>query len=266
MTRHPRRFGRCAAGFFIAALSVTPASAAPDATSSVEALLRAYPDHLSRIEGNDLVWRDGTRMPISDGRGAKDFDTLLDHADIDDMLAMPYRAGPPAAVPALNEDPGRVRYEPFFSKMYGDCRKGGVTPHLREIRWLPEWGGGTVKVTTVNRVADRLEAVSRDLAKLPDSFKKFLVPAAGTYNCRAIAGTDRKSMHAYAAAIDINTGYTNYWLWAKAGKGAIPYANRIPFEIVKIFEDHGFVWGGKWYHYDTMHFEYRPELLGRRGD
>jgi hypothetical protein len=28
-----------------------------------------------------------------------------------------------------------------------------------------------------------------------------------------------------------------------------------------VFEKHGFIWGGKWYHYDTMHFEYRPELL-----
>lgn len=26
-------------------------------------------------------------------------------------------------------------------------------------------------------------------------------------------------------------------------------------------EKHGFIWGGCWYHYDTMHFEYRPELL-----
>jgi peptidoglycan LD-endopeptidase CwlK len=32
-------------------------------------------------------------------------------------------------------------------------------------------------------------------------------------------------------------------------------------EIVKIFEKYGFIWGGKWYHYDTMHFEYRPELI-----
>mgnify|MGYP002637708491 CR=1 FL=1 len=23
----------------------------------------------------------------------------------------------------------------------------------------------------------------------------------------------------------------------------------------------GFIWGGRWFHYDTMHFEYRPELL-----
>jgi hypothetical protein len=41
----------------------------------------------------------------------------------------------------------------------------------------------------------------------------------------------------------------------------IVYKNRIPLELVAIFEKHGFIWGGKWYHYDTMHFEYRPELL-----
>lgn len=29
---------------------------------------------------------------------------------------------------------------------------------------------------------------------------------------------------------------------------------------VKI-ERHGFIWGGRWYHYDTMHFEYRPEMI-----
>jgi hypothetical protein len=34
---------------------------------------------------------------------------------------------------------------------------------------------------------------------------------------------------------------------------------------VDIFERHGFIWGGKWAHYDTMHFEYRPELLGMSG-
>lgn len=36
--------------------------------------------------------------------------------------------------------------------------------------------------------------------------------------------------------------------------------HEIPLEIVHIFEQHGFIWGGKWYHYDTMHFEYRPEM------
>jgi hypothetical protein len=44
-------------------------------------------------------------------------------------------------------------------------------------------------------------------------------------------------------------------------RGAIVYRNRMPAEIVAIFEKHGFIWGGKWYHFDTMHFEFRPELL-----
>ena len=39
----------------------------------------------------------------------------------------------------------------------------------------------------------------------------------------------------------------------------------MPRAIVDAFERHGFVWGGRWYHYDTMHFEYRPELLAGAG-
>ena len=247
-----------------AALGAAPpsASADPAATAAVEALVRAYPDHLGGIEGNVLIWRDGTRMPISDGVEHKDFDTLLNRPDIDDMFAIPYRPGRPAGNPALNEDPGRIRYEPFFRKMYGDCRrKGEVEKRTRTVRWMPSRGGGSVRVTTVNQVADRLEAVVRDLEKLPAALTRYLVPSAGTLNCRTIAGTDLRSMHSYAAAIDISTRFSDYWRWAKPKQGAIPYRNRIPFEIVEVFERHGFIWGGKWYHYDTMHFEYRPELL-----
>ena len=31
--------------------------------------------------------------------------------------------------------------------------------------------------------------------------------------------------------------------------------------VIDTFEKYGFIWGRKWYHYDAMHFEYRPELL-----
>jgi peptidoglycan LD-endopeptidase CwlK len=41
----------------------------------------------------------------------------------------------------------------------------------------------------------------------------------------------------------------------------LEYSNSIPRQIVLVFEKYGFIWGGKWYHYDTMHFEYRPELF-----
>jgi hypothetical protein len=242
-------------GLLVLACLAAARAAAADPT--VADLIAAYPDQFSDIEGGDLVWRDDTRMPISDGIVGKDFDTLLDHPDIDDMFVMPYRPGPPAGEPGLNEDPGRVRYEPLFQKMYGDCEKNEAAPRMRGVRWL----SGSVRFTTVNGAADRLEAVVADLKKLPASMTKYLVPSTGTYNCRKIAGTDRKSMHAYGAAIDINTKYTDYWLWSKLVSGLYPYRNRIPFEIVAIFERHGFIWGGKWYHYDTMHFEYRPELL-----
>jgi hypothetical protein len=42
------------------------------------------------------------------------------------------------------------------------------------------------------------------------------------------------------------------------------WKNRIPVEIVRLGERHGFIWGGYWLHYDTMDFEYRPELLAER--
>jgi hypothetical protein len=35
----------------------------------------------------------------------------------------------------------------------------------------------------------------------------------------------------------------------------------IPLPVVQAFERQGFVWGGKWLFFDTMHFEYRPEIL-----
>jgi hypothetical protein len=73
------------------------------------------------------------------------------------------------------------------------------------------------------------------------------------------------SMHAYAAAIDLSTKETTYWQWVKPGPdGLYHWSNSIPDEIIAIFEKHGFIWGGRWYHYDTMHFEYRPELLPRK--
>jgi hypothetical protein len=76
-----------------------------------------------------------------------------------------------------------------------------------------------------------------------------------------VKDTGQRSMHALGAAIDINTRYADYWLLS----GRKRYRNRIPWRIVAVFERHGFIWGGKWSHFDTMHFEYRPELLRLRG-
>lgn len=243
----------------VLALAVAPARAGDKA---LDALVAAYPDFIAGYDARDLILKSGQRIPLSDGRSAKTPEERLAGADIEDMFAATYPLGPVYRTPASPaDDPGRARNRALFDAMYGDCRKGRLP--LRTIAWMPGARGGSVQVTTANGVADRLEAVSKELEGLDPKFRVYLAPSAGTFNCRAIAGTARMSMHAYAAAIDINVKFTDYWRWSGAKKETDPvtYRNRIPLEIVGIFEKHGFIWGGKWYHYDTMHFEYRPEII-----
>jgi len=231
------------------------------ADPALDALVAAYPDFLTGYDEKDLIWKDGSRMPLSDGRSDKTFDELLNNADIKDQLAIPYPLGGNPKVPALNEDPGRIRAEKFFLKMYGDCRKGEVAKRLVPVAWMPARGGGTLRVTTINGVNQRLAEVVRELDKLPAEMSRYLVPSAGTYNCRPIANTNRLSVHAFGAAIDINDKLSDYWEWSKGKDGKLAWKNRIPAAIAEIFERHGFIWGAKWYHFDTMHFEYRPEII-----
>ena len=225
--------------------------------ASVDDLVRAYPDALAGFDGVNLIWRDGTRMPVSDGRPDKSFEQQLRNGSILDQLRLPYPAGAPL-LPAPEQDPGRVRNRAFFDKMYGDCKAGEVAPELVPVVWLPNTWGHEVRITSVNGVDRSLAAVSRELDGLPAADKKYLYPLGGTYACRSVADTGGTSMHAWGAAIDINTAFSDYWLWHRS----TDYVNRIPADIVAVFERHGFIWGGRWAHFDTMHFEYRPELLG----
>jgi len=227
----------------------------------LDRLVRAYPDVLSGHDDSTIIWRDGTVVPVDDGVADKPFDQLLRNASLLDQMRLPYPAGA-AAQPAPNVDPGRFRNEAFFRKMYGDCNAGEVRRNLVTIIWLPRSWGKPVQVTRVNGVAERLKQVSAEIDALDPALRAAASPIAGVLSCRPVADTGRMSMHGYAAAIDLNLTYSDYWLWAGKAK-TIPYRNRMPQQIVDIFERHGFIWGGKWYHYDTMHFEYRPELLGK---
>jgi hypothetical protein len=233
-----------------------PAAADPVA---LDALVAAYPDQLAGHDGTDLVWRDGTRMAISDDMPSKSPEALILRGSILDQVNLVYPRGAQPGAP--DDDPGRIRNRAFFDKMYGDCRRGEVAPHLVPVVWLPHSWGRTIRVTSVNGLASRLEAVSAELDALPASFHRYLVPPGGAYHCRTVADLGQPSMHGWGAAVDIGTSQADYWFWRRSGRADPVYANRIPIEIVDIFERHGFIWGGKWRHFDTMHFEYRPELL-----
>ena len=246
-------------------LSVVPVKMSDSLPAGIKKLLAVYPGAFKGASKNALIWKDNTVMVFDDGIQNKSFQALLDSADLQDQVdAMRY---PPGSIqkPQKNNDPGRARYEPFFLKMYGNSEQA-VRANLVEITWLPATVNQKIKVSRVNGVATQLQKISAELDNHPE-WTKYLTHIGGTFNWRKISGTNRLSTHCFGITIDINTDFSNYWQWdnktwkTQGEQMDLDYNNRIPQAIVKIFEKHGFIWGGKWYHYDTMHFEYRPELL-----
>jgi len=231
-------------------LLVTTILAYGTCNSNAQKLVNAYKS-IESCQDNYIFMKNGEKFIFNDGR-VKRFKQLLNSPDIEDMFKYRY---PREFVSLMgkNIDPGRIRYEPLFRSIYGNSARE-VKSSLTTIRWVD---GSLVKVTKKEGVDRALKRVVADLKRLPPKYKKYLSPIGGTFKWRVIAGTSRLSVHSFGAAIDINVKYSAYWRWSR-GK---PYKNKIPKEIVKIFEKHGFIWGGKWYHYDTMHFEYRLLLL-----
>jgi peptidoglycan L-alanyl-D-glutamate endopeptidase CwlK len=243
-------------------LSIVIKTPAADLPAKAAIFLRAYPESLAGYRDNKLILRDGRELVFDDGR-SKTYEQLLSDADPKDELAQSYPVGPDSyGAPAVNFDPGRFRCSMLFMAMYGANAKE-VESHLTSIPWLPRSTHERVRITTVNGIDKKLTAISEEFDQLPPDKKKYVTNIAGTFNWRQIAGSKQLSAHSFGIAIDINSGFSDYWRWGSGlgQEGSIPYRNRIPHEIVEIFERHGFIWGGKWYHYDTMHFEYRPELL-----
>lgn len=222
--------------------------------------LKSYPFQIKACSSNFLLFKDGTKILIDDSNTSKNLNQMLGSPDLKDMLYYKYQVGKMNTEPTKNHDPGRVRVESFFKQIYGG-NKAEVEKNLVYIKWLPETTNRKLRVTSINNVDGKLKQVSQELDQLPDSLKKYITGIAGSFNWRKIAGTKRLSPHSFGIAIDINVEYANYWKWDLKSEKKMQYKNRIPWHIIQIFEEHGFIWGGKWYHYDTMHFEYRPELL-----
>ncbi|ROT47176.1 M15 family metallopeptidase [Candidatus Cardinium hertigii] len=248
-----------------------------------EIYLKAYPEHISAITDTAIVYKDGTQQAVSDGKeNEKSYSEKLNTASLLDQLSIPYivessHGNYMDSVKQQNYDPGRIRNIALFKKIYGNSEEE-VSSNLVKIEWMPKSFQlpSSLLVTKVNNVSEKLKNISVELDDLPDEFKDYLKDPGGTFNWRVIEGTDRASAHSFGMTVDINVEHSNYWLWDykknNPGNDAIKeedidpdkfpiYQNKIPIEIVKIFEKYHFIWGGKWYHYDTMHFEYRPELF-----
>lgn len=221
--------------------------------NELQKLKKAYPDSIKEVNASYITWNDGVRMLV---RGPFSFFDSW-NAKIN---------GIDLSVGSISEDEMKNdNCESLFKKMYGSSSKE-VQKNLVTIYWMSNVFGKRypIKVTTVNDVDKKLLRVSAALEKLHPSFHKYVAKPASAFYWRNVAKEKYLSLHSFGIAIDINVDYSNYWLWdlqKLKGKSLPSYQNRIPMEIVEIFEKEGFAWGGRWYHYDTMHFEYRPELF-----
>ena len=236
--------------FFLFLYQINYAQNIPE---KVQKLQKYYPQIID-YKGNKLFFKDGSSL-IYDDFKTKSTTELIENPDVEDQFFYDYKLG------QIN-DAGRIRNEAFFKKIYGNS-KSEVENKLVDVVWCPKLVNQKIKVTSVNGIDKIVKNLSIELDKNP-AFANYLKNIAGTFSWRNIAGTNRLSMHSFGMTIDINTKYSNYWQWdckCKNENAKLIYKNRIPLEIVKIFEKYGFIWGGNWQHYDTMHFEYRPELL-----
>ena len=220
----------------------------------VKALLSVYSDFIVGYDDGYLRLSDGSKL-LYDDKQDKTFVEKMDNADPEDMFSFNYDVE--STVPDYLQDAGRSRCEQLFKFMYG-TDENMVRKNLIKVNWF----GKNVFFTSINGAADSLRSVEKEVKNHPE-FLPYM-QSKGTFYWRKVRGANRQSAHSYGIAIDIGGCYCDYWLWNNRGKNemdSIQYINRIPHLLIKIFEKHGFIWGGRWYHYDTMHFEFRPEVL-----
>jgi D-alanyl-D-alanine carboxypeptidase len=132
-----------------------------------------------------------------------------------------------------------------------------ASPHADDPAQLtmdPAWSGAHIETRTVpllGRVTCNKALFPMLVAALNDvasaGLSSLIHTNSGCYNPRTVARspTAPPSQHAYGAAIDINAPENPY--------GSTP---TMDLRIVQIFEDHGFIWGGRFLIPDGMHFEY----------
>ncbi len=231
---------------------------------------RAYPDFVADVEIRQTAqgpqaWLKplaGRPVLLADRRERRD-QALWEDASVADTLqnpqAAPYPPGEAGRNPAPGFSPGRARSTPLLKALYGETPQE-VRSTCENVDFLGQklpFNTRHGAAAALRRVVQRLEA---HLALHPED-RAWILPTAGTFADRRVAGSEALSAHAFAVAIDLNPEKSPYWRWNPAADVLQNAREHFPQAIVDAFEAEGFIWGGKWHAFDFMHFEYRPELL-----
>lgn len=235
----------------------------------VTAFQRAYGSLIdsTSIQRNDLVFHlAGHEIYFQDGRMLSA--NRLDRRDRCDSIFYRYPLGTLTEPEPLPDEP--VRFCTDLQEVLWGRTETQIRRNARSATFI----GRRIFVNDV--VADALADVERDLLDAASGDATVAswiddVHVAYSFIDRGIAGTRTRSQHSWGLAVDFVPasygGQQVYWRWTRAwnrsGWHQVPLEDRWspPTRVIEIFEHHGFLWGGKWAHFDTVHFEYRPEIL-----
>ncbi|MDR1389659.1 MAG: M15 family metallopeptidase [Treponema sp.] len=229
------------------------------------------------LKGRWFYWADG-RLLSEEKRANTEFARQSFYSYQAELP--PWKAPDPETAARLGRIlPGRRANPPrrdpdFFDTLFEAHNQNEAYANLVQITFLGK------KFPVHKLIAPKLAAVEariRSAAGSNPSINTWIASlgSVGAWSWRNVAATASRSYHSYGVALDIQpariNGLATYWQWTSDAVGGewymTPYERRWhpPQEVVKAFEAYGFCWGGKWMLFDTMHFEYRPEILIANG-
>lgn len=225
---------------------------------------------------HEFYWNNGSMLPESEMKNKNEYWTLLYNYNYKKPLEDPaqFSKDQIETMKRFGSDENRKSSAGtpmfFFDAIYDSNTRASVESHIKSVKFL----GFNVNVH--ERLREPLERVQKqiyDEALKNEEVQIFLksLNSNGGYYWRIIANTNRKSFHSLGIALDLQPksyGWKEvYWSWAKDknpdGWMLTPLKDRWmpPQAVIDIFEEEGFIWGGKWGIWDNMHFEYHPELI-----
>ena len=179
-----------------------------------------------------------------------------------------YKKGEMAKIPTLNEDILKQSRD-FWDNIFG-TEEMQIRKHCQLISFLDH------KTFVNNICVEALRNIEKEImnaARTGKEVQRYLDELYIFYSFqqKQVIGSKNQSFHSYGLALDLvpksYKGKHVYWKWSRVldrqNWFRIPLKRRWhpPQEVIDAFENNGFVWGGKWYHFDTIHFEYRPEII-----
>lgn len=266
-------------------MKASPKTKSREVLGEISSLLISYPHEIKRViwrdndwvlifnNGQELYWAQGRLLPKSLRTDINKYRKYISYR-YPEKIPDPATFSVEMVKKMKSENTKEKRanmpaYEgTFYELLYGNHTRASLEAQLVRINFLGR------RISVHRKVQKPLATINQkiqNLSKRNSKVARFMqeIRSVQCYAWRRIRGSTSMSFHSVAVAVDIlprNRQKIIYWGW-EADRNpnwpVVPLKDRWipPSEVIKIFEDHDFIWGGRWILYDNMHFEYRPELL-----